>query len=79
MAPKPAYVFPRRTPTNPRGIFYVTIPPLEGLTPEEREVVESGGQYPVHVAEYLPQHESFLDYLIDASFDDWSRAAGGGR
>ena len=59
--------------------IYVVIPAREALTHEESETVGSGGAYPVHVSEYLPEHESFLDYLIDASFDDWARAAGRGR
>ena len=46
------------------------------MTPDECEAVGNGGAYPVHVSEYLPEHEGFLDYLIEVSLDEWSRAGG---
>jgi hypothetical protein len=76
MARKNVVRFPRPTPTLRAGRYFTVIPAFERLTPEEREVVESGGAYPVRVVNHLPQHRDFVDYLIERSFEAWTRSPG---
>jgi len=57
-------------------IFYVTIPAPRQLSPKEQETVSAGGSYPVHVSEHMPEHETFLDYLVERSVAAWSRSRG---
>jgi hypothetical protein len=61
-----------RTPAK----YYAVIPTPEGLSPEEKVRVERGGPYPVRVRAYLPEHEDFLDFLIDVSLNEWSGGGG---
>ncbi|MFI5296790.1 MAG: hypothetical protein ACHREM_01720 [Polyangiales bacterium] len=66
-------------PAKARRRVYAVVPSHEVLTDDECEVVGRGGAYPVRVANYLPEHEDFLDFLVDASLVDWAKASGGSR
>ena len=70
---------PRLSPANTDRRFYVTIPSYEALAADARARVDDGEPYPFTVSEHLPEHETFLDYLIDQSVEAWRRAAGGNR
>lgn len=69
---------PRRTAPgvgSPRR-FWVKIRASEQLNAEERAAVEEGAAYPVEEMCHLPEHEDFLDYLIDRSITAWIRSQG---
>jgi hypothetical protein len=70
------------TPTTNKNLpsrFYVVIPTYETLTTREREAVDEGAAWPVREMAYLPEHETFLDFLIERGMNAWSRVNGGGR
>ena len=56
----------------PRGRFWITIPAAENFTPEERALFESG-RYPFTVCEHTPEHETFLDFLVEQGVAEWRR------
>ncbi len=56
--------------------FFTVIPSPATLTQEERIIVEHGGDWPVRTVEHLPQHEQFLDFLIERSIAAWTRSKG---
>ena len=69
---------PKPSPPSTRKRFYTIIPTYASLSPEEQAATVTHG-YPHRVVDHLPEHEEFLDYLIDVSFEDWTRAGGAGR
>ncbi|MBK6520012.1 MAG: hypothetical protein IPM79_37700 [Polyangiaceae bacterium] len=56
----------------PKGRFWLTIPAAENFTPEERALFESG-RYPFTVCEHTPEHETFLDFLVEQGVAEWCR------
>ncbi len=56
--------------------FWLKIRASEQLNAEERAAVEEGAAYPVEEMCHLPEHEDFLDYLIDRSIAAWIRSQG---
>lgn len=55
--------------------FFAEIPLPETMSPEERELYESG-EYPIRLVQHLPEHETFADYLIERSLEAWTRSRG---
>ena len=68
-------VKPTPSPANTQGIFYARIPTYDTLSPVEREAIIADG-YPVRLMEHLPEHETFVDYLIEQGLDAWTRSQG---
>jgi len=64
---------PTLSARNVERVFYVTIPPYDQLTDEQRQAVDDGGPYPLYVGEHLPEHGAMLDFLIERALDAWSR------
>ena len=56
--------------------FYVRVRSWQHLTLDERATVTRGGEYPVEDLDYLPEHETFLNFLIDGSLKAWSPSSG---
>lgn len=56
--------------------YYIVIPGLQALTPEQRAEVERGGSYPILKRTHLPEHETFVDFLIERSLSAWTRSRG---
>ena len=64
---------PTLSPANTPGIFFARLP--AHITPAEYDATATEG-WPVQVAEHLPEHETFVDYLIERGLDAWTRSQG---
>ncbi len=60
-------------PTRRR--FFATIPHWKHLSPDEQLVVADGG-WPVRIADLLPEHLAFIDFLVAGAVEEWERSAG---
>lgn len=59
-----------------RHVLYITIPSYDTLSETQRAAVDAGEKYPVIVEDYLPEHLSLVDFLVERSLEAWARSKG---